>query len=85
MAEHLDILKKIMDAAPTDGLWDDGRTDEQQLGYSYDDLERAMKADISGEIVEDPHLINVIEKFRTMRGKNRHKMSMPPVCSMEKK
>ena len=84
MAEHLDIIKKIMDAPPTDGLWEDGRTDEQQLGYSYDDLEKAMKADISGEIVEDPHLIHVIEKFRTMRGKNKHKMSMPPVCSMEK-
>ena len=84
MAEHLDIIKKIMDAPPTDGLWEDGRTDEQQLGYSYDDLERAMKADISGEVVEDPHLIEVIEKFRTMRGKNKHKMSMPPVCSMEK-
>ena len=84
LAKHLDIIEKIMDAPPTDGLWEDGRTDEQQLGYTYDDLEKAMKADISGEIVDDPHLINVIEKFRTLRSKNKHKMNMPPVCNMEK-
>jgi len=84
MAEHLDISKKIQDAPPTDGLWEDGRTDEQQLGYSYDDLERGMKADESGEIVDDPHLVHVMEKFRTLRAKNKHKMAMPPVCSMEK-
>ena len=84
IAEHLDIIEKIMDAPPTDGLWEDGRTDEQQLGYTYDDLEKAMKADISGEIVDDPHLVNVIEKFRTLRSKNKHKMNMPPVCNMEK-
>ena len=44
-----------------------------------------MKADLSGQVVEDPQLIDIMEKFRTMRGKNKHKMSMPPVCSMEKK
>ena len=43
-----------------------------------------MKADESDEIVEDPQLIHVMEKFRTLRGKNKHKMAMPPVCSMEK-
>jgi NAD+ synthase len=84
IAKHLDIIEKIMDAPPTDGLWEDGRTDEQQLGYTYDDLEKAMKADESGEIVEDPQLIHVIEKFRTLRSKNKHKMNMPPVCKMEK-
>jgi len=84
MAEHLDILQKIQLAPPTDGLWEDGRTDEQQLGYSYEDLEKGMKADESGEIVDDPHLIHVMEKFRTLRSKNKHKMAMPPVCSMDK-
>ena len=84
MAEHLDILQKIQLAPPTDGLWEDGRTDEQQLGYSYEDLEKGMKADESGEIVDDPHLIHVMEKFRTLRSQNKHKMAMPPVCSMDK-
>ena len=84
MAEHLDILQKIQLAPPTDGLWEDGRTDEQQLGYSYEDLEKGMRADESGEIVDDPHLVHVMEKFRTLRAKNKHKMAMPPVCSMDK-
>ena len=40
--ENLNILKEIIDAAPTDGLWDDGRTDEGQLGLKYSELEEAM-------------------------------------------
>ena len=84
MAEHLDILQKIQDAPPTDGLWEDGRTDEQQLGYSYEDLEKVMIADEKKDVVKNEHYIGVMEKFRTLRSKNKHKMSMPPVCSMEK-
>ena len=84
LAEHLDISKKIQDAPPTDGLWEDGRTDEQQLGYSYEDLEKVMIADEQKSIVKNEHYISVMEKFRTLRAKNKHKMAMPPVCSMEK-
>ena len=43
LGKELGILKEIIDAPPTDGLWDDGRTDEGQLGFSYKDLEDAMK------------------------------------------
>ena len=39
---RLNILKEIIEAAPTDGLWDDGRTDEGQLGLKYEELEEAM-------------------------------------------
>ena len=42
MGRELNILKEIIDAAPTDGLWDDGRTDEGQLGLKYSELEEAM-------------------------------------------
>ena len=42
MGKELGILKEIIEAAPTDGLWDDGRTDEGQLGFNYQDLEDAM-------------------------------------------
>ena len=84
MADYLGISKDIIDAPPTDGLWEDNRTDEDQLGLSYEQLERAMKADESGEIVVDNNLISIVEKFRTIRAQNKHKMSMPPVCSMEK-
>ena len=43
LGKELGILKEIIDAPPTDGLWDDGRTDEGQLGFKYEDLEDAMK------------------------------------------
>src|SRR6056300_390198 len=43
MAHYLNILQDIQDAPPTDGLWDDGRTDEDQIGMTYPELEEAMK------------------------------------------
>ena len=43
MGEELDIIEEIIQAAPTDGLWGDGRSDEEQLGASYEELEWAMK------------------------------------------
>ena len=43
IGKELGILQEIIDAAPTDGLWDDGRTDEGQLGFDYQALEDAMK------------------------------------------
>ena len=43
MANHLNIVDSIQNALPTDGLWEDDRTDEDQLGASYDELEWAMK------------------------------------------
>ena len=42
LGKELGILKEIIDAPPTDGLWDDGRTDEGQLGFNYQHLEDAM-------------------------------------------
>ena len=84
MAEYLGINKDIIDAPPTDGLWEDNRTDQDQLGLSYEQLERAMKAEESGEIIVDNNLISIVEKFRTIRAQNKHKMAMPPVCPMDK-
>jgi NAD+ synthase len=43
LGKELNFLKEIIEAPPTDGLWDDGRTDEDQLGLTYDQLEEAMK------------------------------------------
>ena len=51
MAAHLHILQDIQDASPSDGLWDDGRTDEDQIGMSYFDLGKCMKQDEMGTIV----------------------------------
>ena len=43
IAKALDIVEEIQQAAPTDGLWDDGRTDEEQIGATYAELEWAMR------------------------------------------
>ena len=72
MGRELKILKEIIDAAPTDGLWDDNRTDEGQLGLSYFELEEAMNNTKS---------INR-EKYEKIRKLNLHKMEPIPVCKI---
>jgi len=72
LGKELGILKEIIDAPPTDGLWDDGRTDEGQLGFKYQDLEDAMKNPNS------PHR----QKYEKIRKQNLHKMEPIPVCKI---
>ena len=72
LGKELGILKEIIDAPPTDGLWDDGRTDEGQLGFNYEDLEDAMKNQNS------PHR----QKYEKIRKQNLHKMEPIPVCKI---
>ena len=73
MGKDLGILKEIIEAQPTDGLWDDGRTDVHQLGMSYQELEEAMK-DSSNK----NHT-----KYLEIRKRNLHKMNPVPVCKMK--
>ena len=73
MGKNLGILKEIAEAQPTDGLWDDGRTDVNQLGMSYQELEEAMK-DSSNK----NH-----KKYLEIRKRNLHKMNSIPVCKMK--
>ena len=72
IGKSINILQEIIEAAPTDGLWDDGRTDEGQLGLKYSDLEEAMNN------------INSInrEKYEKIRKTNLHKMEPIPVCKI---
>ena len=72
LGKELGILKEIIDAPPTDGLWDDGRTDEGQLGLSYKELEEAM---------ENVNSVNR-EKYNSIRRSNLHKMEPIPVCKI---
>jgi NAD+ synthase len=79
MGRDLGVLDDIINAAPTDGLWDDGRTDEDQLGLSYADLEVAMRMDL-GEIESTaPELVANLEKFRAIQARSLHKMNPIPV------
>ena len=70
LGRHLGVLKEIIDAEPTDGLWNDGRNDREQLGMSYLELEKAMvdKNDTNHK------------KYLEIRKKNLHKMNPIPVC-----
>ena len=72
IGKELNILKEIIDAAPTDGLWDDGRTDEGQLGLNYSELEEAMN---------NPNSLNR-KKYEEIRKLNLHKMEPIPVCKI---
>jgi NAD+ synthase len=79
MGRELGVLQDIIEAAPTDGLWDDGRTDEDQLGLTYADLEVAMRMDL-GEIESTvPELVANLEKFRAIQARSLHKMNPIPV------
>jgi len=74
LGKELNILRDIIEAAPTDGLWDDGRTDEGQLGMSYKELEEAMNNENS----------NNRDKYLEIRKANLHKMEAIPVCKIPK-
>lgn len=79
MGRELGVLPDIITAQPTDGLWDDGRTDQDQLGMSYADLEVAMRMDL-GEITSTkPELVANLEKFRKLQARSLHKMRPIPV------
>ena len=72
IGKELGIIQEIIDAAPTDGLWDDGRTDEGQLGFDYQALEDAMTNPNS------PHKA----EYEKIRKQNMHKMEPIPVCKI---
>ena len=70
LGKYLGVSDEIINSQPTDGLWDDGRNVVQQLGMSYEDLEKAM------ENKDDPNY----QKYLKIREKNLHKMNPIPVC-----
>ena len=66
------MIAEIIDAKPTDGLWDDGRTDEDQIGVTYEELEEAME---NGE----GKAIDILYKFNNQ---NKHKMQPIPTFKL---
>ena len=72
LGRHLGINERIINAAPTDGLWEDGRNDEDQIGASYAELEEAME-NRTGPAVE------ILDKFSKQ---NRHKMEPIPTFKL---
>ena len=74
MGKELGINQEIIEADPTDGLWTDGRTDEQQVGLSYEEIEEAMLNEQSSNR----------NRYMEIRSKNIHKMDPIPVCILPK-
>ena len=81
LAEFLGIIQEIQDAAPTDGLWSDGRTDEDQIGATYDELEWAMNEieNPSAEKELNERLAEVMKIYLKLNLMNSHKMHPIPI------
>lgn len=86
LGKYLEIPNSIQNAAPTDGLFGDDRTDEDQLGASYDELEEAMLADENGltETDFDSRKLEVFKIYKRLNSINQHKMTAIPVCIITK-
>ncbi len=84
LAEFMKINQEIIDAAPTDGLWGDDRTDEDQLGASYDELEWAMKNYDEGKNLDQfkGREKEVFIIYSKLHQNNLHKMRPIPVCEI---
>jgi len=81
LAKYLEIVNSIQVAKPTDGLWEDGRSDEDQIGATYPELEWAMdfKGDENALTEREKEVLVIYRRFNTV---NRHKMEAIPVCEI---
>lgn len=86
LAAYLDVPESIITAKPTDGLFGDDRSDEDQLGASYDELEFAMLAYENGRTANDfeGRALEVFNIYRKLNAANQHKMNPIPVCLIPK-
>ena len=87
MASKLEINHDILNAKPTDGLWDDGRTDEDQIGATYKELEWAMRNKDNNKKAEDfsgreKEVFEILIKFNRQ---NSHKMNPIPIFKVPEK
>ncbi|MEX1131902.1 MAG: NAD(+) synthase, partial [Flavobacteriales bacterium] len=84
LAKELGIIESIRSAKPTDGLWGDDRSDEDQIGASYPELEWAMALRENTEPVDPTALSDrqrtVLAIFDRLNAANKHKMEPIPVC-----
>jgi NAD+ synthase len=78
IGRELGIIDSIMKAPPTDGLFGDSRTDEEQLGATYDELEWAMNYQENTNLSDRD--LEVLKIYRNLNKKNKHKMNPIPVC-----
>lgn len=84
LAKYFGVNQEIIDAPPTDGLWGDDRTDEDQIGASYPELEWAMQMKEEGKTVNDfkGRQREVFQIFMKINTANKHKMLPIPICEI---
>jgi len=93
LAKWMNIDKRIIEVTPTDGLWEDGRSDEDHIGASYEELEWAMNFNEHKNfmtIQDYNHLVadlddrskEVLDIYSKFHTSNSHKMNMPPICEI---
>lgn len=84
LAKTMGIIDEIQQAPPTDGLWTDNRSDESQIGATYDELEWAMAFEAGTEDQQalDARQREVLAIFKKFNRMNRHKMVPIPVCTI---
>jgi NAD+ synthase len=85
LGHYLKVPESILNAAPTDGLFGDNRTDEDQLGATYDELEWAMIAAENGKSADDfeGREKEVFGIYKRLHAINQHKMNPIPVCLLQ--
>ena len=86
IASHLNIVDSILKAKPTDGLWGDDRSDEDQLGATYPELEWAMK-NVNNKSIDSmtDRQLEVMKIYNNLNKINQHKISPIPVCEIPEK
>jgi len=85
LASHLNLPEEILSAIPTDGLWNDNRSDEDQIGASYNEIEWAMnqKSNNTNSKLNNREK-DVIDILTNLNSKNKHKMIPIPICKIPK-
>lgn len=97
LGRYMGVDERIITSKPTDGLWEDNRSDEDQLGATYEEIEWALGfceklnintlsefKEINQFLVLSEEQINIIYIYLTRHEKNSHKMEMPPICHIER-
>jgi NAD+ synthase len=83
LGRYLGVPQEIINATPTDGLWDDDRNDEEQIGATYEELEWVMEYGISKQSYTDKEF-RVLQIYQNFNEKNKHKMVPIPIFDLKK-
>ena len=82
LGRYLGVPQEIINATPTDGLWDDDRNDEEQIGATYEELEWVMEYGINKQVYTKKEF-NILEIYQNFNNKNNHKMIQIPIFDLK--